>query len=119
MTGVQIVTQHRFHPTRQWRLDFAFPDLKLGIEIQGYGKGHAEYTSMAKDHIKNNEAVLHGWQIIYLMSYQLTEAKIKSTISYVHKIYVSRQSGTITETTTVGVDIKSLFKKLHNGRTSK
>ena len=27
--------EYQFHPTRKWRLDFAWPELWLGIEIQG------------------------------------------------------------------------------------
>jgi hypothetical protein len=27
--------EHRFHPTRRWRLDIAYPSHKLGIEVEG------------------------------------------------------------------------------------
>ena len=27
--------EYRFHPTRRWRFDFAYPELKLAIEIEG------------------------------------------------------------------------------------
>ena len=33
------VPQYRFDPHRRWRLDWAWPDLKLGIEIDGAGGG--------------------------------------------------------------------------------
>lgn len=32
-------TQYIFHPTRKWRLDFAWPELKIGVEINGAGGG--------------------------------------------------------------------------------
>ena len=27
--------EYRFHPTRKWRLDFAWPEYRLGVEIDG------------------------------------------------------------------------------------
>lgn len=29
------VAEYRFHPTRRWRCDYAFPEIKLCIEIDG------------------------------------------------------------------------------------
>ncbi|HAT10302.1 MAG TPA: hypothetical protein DCS97_06855, partial [Planctomycetes bacterium] len=29
------IAEHRFHPTRKWRFDFARPDIHLAIEIDG------------------------------------------------------------------------------------
>lgn len=113
---IPIQTQYLFHPIRKWRLDFAFPEIKLGVEIQGYGEGHAAYASMANDHTKNNEAVLHGWNIIYLMSYQLQDHNIQATVKYVESIVLSRSSGTMVPAKKVGVDVKSIFEKLHNDR---
>lgn len=33
------VAQHKFHPSRRWRLDFAWPDYKVSVEINGAGGG--------------------------------------------------------------------------------
>lgn len=35
------VTEHVFHPFRKWRLDLAWPDRKIGLEIDGgvYAEG--------------------------------------------------------------------------------
>ena len=34
-------TEYRFHETRKWRIDYAWPDVKLAVEIEGgvYKKG--------------------------------------------------------------------------------
>lgn len=53
------------------------------IEIQGYGEGHTSYDSMRKDYQKHNEAVRHGWKLLYLMSHDLAPKRIKRTIDYV------------------------------------
>lgn len=33
MAGADLVCEYRFHPVRKWRFDFAFPSLRLAIEI--------------------------------------------------------------------------------------
>lgn len=33
------IPQHMFHPKRKWRLDYAFVQNKVGIELQGAGAG--------------------------------------------------------------------------------
>lgn len=73
------VLQHKFHPERQWRFDFAFPALKIAIEIQGYGGGHNSYAGMVKDYEKHNEAVRYGWKILYFMSCHLEPNSIEET----------------------------------------
>lgn len=32
-------TQYKFHPKRRWRLDFAWPDFRLSVEVNGTGGG--------------------------------------------------------------------------------
>lgn len=59
--------QHKFHPVRKWRLDFAFVEQKLGVEIQGgafSSGGHSRGAGQAKDHQKINEAQKLGWMIL-------------------------------------------------------
>jgi len=34
--GIPVpTTEHQFHPKRRWRLDFAWPEQKLAVEIEG------------------------------------------------------------------------------------
>lgn len=113
-TKIPITSQYIFHPTRKWRLDFAFPDIKLGIEIQGYGKGHASYTSMAADHKKHNAAVEYDWEILYYMSYQLTPDKIKDTIAQVIYI-VEKKKGIVSTPPPTKITVQEMFRRLHNG----
>lgn len=59
--------QYRFHPTRRWRADFAWPSHKLLLEVDGGGfvnGAHSRGMGMAKDCEKANEAVLAGWRML-------------------------------------------------------
>ena len=61
--------QFKFHPTRRWALDFAWPERKIGCEIHGglfipKGAGaHNRGASMEDDFEKTNEATRLGWSI--------------------------------------------------------
>lgn len=65
--------EHRFHPTRQWRFDLAWPQHKVACEIEGgtwmrtndgRSKGHANPIRFAQDCEKYNEAALSGWLLV-------------------------------------------------------
>lgn len=61
------VEQLRFHPTRRWRLDFAWPDEKLAVEIDGgvfSGGRHTRGTGYTEDCSKLNEAAVLGWSVL-------------------------------------------------------
>ena len=66
-------TEYRFHKTRQWRFDFAWPDYVLAIEAEGgtwlqttkgFSKGHAHPKRFEDDCEKYNEAALDGWMVL-------------------------------------------------------
>lgn len=54
---------------RRYRIDFAYPELKIGIEIQGMnyvtGFGHQDPSQIKKDFEKNNMLVCEGWRMFY------------------------------------------------------
>ena len=73
MSLPQPVLEHRFHDTRRWRFDLAWPDLKIACEIEGgvwmqtktgRGKGHAHPKRFISDIEKYNQAALLGWLLI-------------------------------------------------------
>ncbi len=60
--------EFRFHPTRKWRFDFAWPALMWAVEVQGgtwVNGGHSRGKGMARDMEKRNEATLLGWRVLY------------------------------------------------------
>lgn len=64
---VECVKEFRFSKTRRWRFDYALPDYKIAIEVEGgiwkYGR-HNRATGFIKDIEKYNEATLMGWKIL-------------------------------------------------------
>ena len=65
--NTQIVEEHKFHPSRRWRFDFAFVDEKIAVEIEGIGGAKSRHTSIkgyTGDCDKYNQAVVHGWQVL-------------------------------------------------------
>ncbi|WP_204375187.1 hypothetical protein [Photobacterium swingsii] len=61
----------RFHPKRMWRMDYAWPDLKIALEVHGghHANGrHNRGVGFAKDREKMNEAQLLGWLVIEVTS---------------------------------------------------
>lgn len=60
-------TEFRFHPERKWRFDFAWPDCKVALEVDGgiwISGGHNRGAQMLKTWEKENEAACMGWRIL-------------------------------------------------------
>ena len=59
--------EHRFHATRKWRLDFAWPREKVAVEVEGgvYGRGrHVRPAGFIADCEKYNAAAQLGWLVL-------------------------------------------------------
>jgi len=64
--GILFKRQHRFHPERRWRLDFAVYSINgdLAVEVDGgvfSGGRHTRGAGYESDCEKMNEAVLAGY----------------------------------------------------------
>jgi len=60
------VEEHRFHNTRRWRFDFAWPEKMVAVECEGgtyTGGRHTRGTGFAKDCEKYNTATAMGWRV--------------------------------------------------------
>jgi very-short-patch-repair endonuclease len=61
------VREFRFCPDRKWRFDFAYPERKIAIEVEGgiwiVGR-HSRGKGMLADMEKYNWAVVNGWKIL-------------------------------------------------------
>lgn len=58
--------EYRFHPTRKWRFDFAWPDRMIAAEVDGgiWGRGrHVTGAGFLKDCEKLNAAAELGWRV--------------------------------------------------------
>jgi very-short-patch-repair endonuclease len=59
--------EHVFHPARKWRLDFAWPELRIAAEVEGgvFSRGrHVRPAGFIDDCEKYNAAVLLGWSVL-------------------------------------------------------
>jgi hypothetical protein len=57
-----------FAPPRRWRFDFAWPDQRVALEIQGglFVQGrHTRGAALLKEHEKLNAAAALGWRVLY------------------------------------------------------
>jgi len=60
--GLGFEREHRFAKARKWRFDFALPELKIAVEIDGGVHRIAE--RFASDREKLNAATLQGWRVL-------------------------------------------------------
>lgn len=70
------VREHRFHETRRWRFDFAWPEAKVAAECEGgtfSGGRHTRGSGFEKDSEKYNAAALAGWRV-----FRFTSRMVKS-----------------------------------------
>ena len=51
------------HPVGRYEIDFAYPDLLLAIEVDGYGP-HASRRAFQNDRSRQNELVAAGWTVL-------------------------------------------------------
>ena len=69
--------------SQKWEIDFAFPQIKIAIELNGYGQGHISYLGMNRDYKKHNDLLLAGWSLLYFMS---TDIKTTAPIITIKKL---------------------------------
>ena len=66
---VEPQREYMFHPTRKWRLDFAFPDRKIAVEYEGMAfkvekSRHTTISGFSNDCEKYNELAIAGWTLV-------------------------------------------------------
>lgn len=63
---VECVKEFKFHPVRKWRFDYAIPEHKIALEVEGgvwTGGRHTSSVGFIKDMEKYNTATLMGWRV--------------------------------------------------------
>ncbi|MGL5912790.1 MAG: hypothetical protein ACRCZB_01395 [Bacteroidales bacterium] len=85
---IEVVKEHIFHPTRKWRFDYAIPELKIALEVEGgvwTGGRHTRPQGFLGDIEKYNAGALLGWRIFRTTPNDLCKLKtlnmIKEAIS--------------------------------------
>ena len=63
------VFEYRFHPERKWRLDIAWPERRIGMEVQGgiYIRGrHTRGSYLKNEYEKLTELACMGWRVLFV-----------------------------------------------------
>lgn len=63
---VECVKEYKFHPKRRWRFDYAIPEHKIALEVEGgvwTGGRHIRAQGFLGDMEKYNTATLMGWRV--------------------------------------------------------
>lgn len=79
------VCQFKAIADRRFRWDFAYPDEKLLIEVQGgtwvAHTGHTSGRGVARDCEKVNIATLHGWRVLMFTGDMVNDGTAIKTIA--------------------------------------
>ncbi len=62
-----FITEHRFRKGRNWRFDYAWPGIKVALEVEGgvyTGGRHVRGQGYENDCRKYSEAAILGWRVI-------------------------------------------------------
>lgn len=74
------VREFKFHESRGWKFDYAWPDLRIALEVEGvvYQKGgqlggrHVHASGFREDTHKYGEAFRLGWTLLRVLPEQLS-----------------------------------------------
>ena len=65
--GLECVREFSFHPERKWRFDYAVPERKVALEVEGgvwTGGRHTSSKGFLNDMEKYNTATVMGWKVV-------------------------------------------------------
>ncbi len=80
------VSEYKFHPTRKWRFDYAWPELKIALEVEGgvwSGGRHTSGKGFTADMEKYNAAVASGWAVLRVVP---TKLMVLSTVVMLRQV---------------------------------
>lgn len=86
LNGSVLEREHRFHPVRRWRFDFAIVSIQVAIEIEGGTRSngrHSRHAGFREDAYKYNAAQVLGWTVFRLTSDMITTDKLQEIIDYI------------------------------------
>jgi very-short-patch-repair endonuclease len=73
--GLTPEREYLFHPTRMFRFDFAWPDRRIAVEVEGVtnkGGRHQRRNGYEGDCVKYNSAVMLGWRVLRYTTQMVT-----------------------------------------------
>jgi len=87
------VAEHRFHPTRRWRFDLAWPEQMVALEIEGgvwTGGRHTRGAGYLKDIEKYSVASAMGWCVIRTCPQNLHSSNTRKLLAHALTARTSR-----------------------------
>lgn len=87
--GQPLTPEHRFHPTRKWRFDYAHLPTKTAIEIDGgvHSAGrHTRGSGFIADCEKLRAATFLHWRILRLPTGSVTGEIVSEIIEFIHTL---------------------------------
>lgn len=78
--------EYRFSPPRKWRFDFAWPHVRVFLELEGgtfSGGRHTRGSGFARDCDKYNSATLQGWVGFRIPTGGLSEALVEQIHGFI------------------------------------
>lgn len=76
-SGTRAFREYRFNLQRKWRMDWAVPEIKCAIELDGglFVKGaHANPAAIRANYEKLNDAAKRGWRVWRYIPEQIIKA---------------------------------------------
>ena len=71
--------EFKFHRSRRWRFDFAWPAERSAVEVDGGqwlgGSGHNSGSGRERDCEKDAEAMLLGWRVLHFTTNQIRDGR--------------------------------------------
>jgi very-short-patch-repair endonuclease len=89
--GPEPEREYKFHNSRGWRLDFAWPEAKIAVEIEGgihegAGRGrHMRQAGFEADALKYAECALLGYRVVRLTPALIQPALLQRLILEVQR----------------------------------
>jgi len=83
-----VVPEHRFHPSRKWRFDYAWPDKKLAVEYEGIFAAKSRHTSVmgfSGDCEKYSAAAILGWCVIRVTAPMMRDGRAVDLLTLAHE----------------------------------
>lgn len=83
----EAVPEFRFHPTRRWRFDFAWPEKKIALEYEGgsfVGGRHTRGAGYERDAEKYSVAAIMGWCVIRTTAAMWRDGRALKLLEWAH-----------------------------------
>jgi very-short-patch-repair endonuclease len=98
--NINFRREYMFHPTRNWKLDFAIKHVKLAVEVEGavekIGR-HQRPEGFVEDMYKYNALIIQGWRLLRFSTKMVLSGEAIDTILEALGMGVFNVTGSSTE----------------------